>query len=885
MTGVRPNDPRVDAGLSSGEAAQRLADAGANLLPESRPQSLSRLLLDVVSEPMFFLLLCTGLVYLVLGDLAEALLLLGFVVLVIGMTLLEKHRTQRTLEALRDLSAPRALVLRDQQPQRIAARDLVVGDLLLLREGDRIAADAELQSGLLSVNESLLSGEATPAHKYPRRGDSAASAAPVSEVIVSPAEDSSASNTHSDDARLYASTVVVSGEGRARVTATGPHTAVGQIGRAVDQQVPQRSGLQRASKRLVQVMGSLALLTALGQMALAYWWDLQSVTASVLAGLALAMALLPEEIPVILTVFFAMGAWRLAQQRVLTRQIAAVEALGAITVLAVDKTGTLTHNHMQVAELAISSLHGHSHVFKVPTGPTTPPLPEAFHRLAEFAMLATPADPFDPMELAIEQFCQRYLAGTEHLRAAQSPAVEYPLTRDILAMTKVFTSQQPRLYTLATKGAPEAITDLCHLSPAQTELISQQIRLLADRGLRVLGVACGHWQAPASTQQTPAPWPASQHDFEFRFLGLIALADPPRAEVPAAITTCLQAGIRVMMMTGDHANTARAIARQVGLPHHEAVLRGAEMATLTDSALAKRLSHCSICARLQPADKLRLVKVLQQQGHVVAMTGDGVNDAPALRAANIGIAMGQRGTDVAREAAAMVLLDDSFERIVQAIAQGRRIYQNIGKACRFTFAVHVPIVLLAMLPVLVHWPAILLPVHIALLELLINPACTLLFEAEPANRALMLRPPRHANSSPFNAPHIGFGLLQGAGVALLLFALYSWLQLQHAPAARSASLLILLLLASVYLLIICNRDLSQPLWRQRFADNPWLIRLTLVFVGFVALVLQLPLLRRLLGVQVPTFHELGLAALLFLLLLLWLELVRQLANWLAQRSA
>ena len=876
MTGVLPSDPSASAGLSSGEAAQRLASTGANLLPESQPQSLMRLLLDVITEPMFFLLLGTGLIYLVLGDLAEALLLLGFVVLVIGMTLLEKHRTQRTLEALRDLSAPRALVLRDQQPQRIAARDLVVGDLLLLREGDRIAADAELQSGLLSVNESLLSGEATPAHKYPRRADTAAREVPVSNMP---------SNTHGDDARLYASTVVVSGEGRARVTATGTHTAVGQIGREVAQQVPQRSGLQRASKRLVQVMGSLALLTALGQMALAYWWDLQSLTASVLAGLALAMALLPEEIPVILTVFFAMGAWRLAQQRVLTRQIAAVEALGAITVLAVDKTGTLTHNHMQVAELAISSLHGHSHVFKVPTGPTTEPLPEAFHRLAEFAMLATPADPFDPMELAIEQFCQRYLAGTEHLRAAQSPAVEYPLTRDILAMTKVFTSQQPRLYTLATKGAPEAITDLCHLSPTQTELISQQIRLLADRGLRVLGVACGHWQAPASTLQTPAPWPASQHDFEFRFLGLIALADPPRAEVPAAITTCQQAGIRVMMMTGDHANTARAIARQVGLPHHEDVLRGAEMATLTDSALAERLRNCSICARLQPADKLRLVKVLQQQGHVVAMTGDGVNDAPALRAANIGIAMGQRGTDVAREAAAMVLLDDSFERIVQAIAQGRRIYQNIGKACRFTFAVHVPIVLLAMLPVLVHWPAILLPVHIALLELLINPACTLLFEAEPANRTFMQRPPRHASSSPFNAPHIGFGLLQGAGVALLLFALYSWLQLQHAPAARSASLLILLLLASVYLLIICNRDLSQPLWRQRFADNPWLIRLTLVFVGFVALVLQLPLLRRLLGVQIPTFDELGLAALLFFLLLLWLELVRQLANWLANQKA
>lgn len=848
-------------GLSSADAATRLRANGPNLLPEHQPQSLQRLALDVLSEPMFLLLLCTGLIYLLLGDLAESLVLLGFVLLVIGMTLLEKHRTQRTLEALRDLSAPRALVLRDHMPCRIASCDLVVGDVMLLREGDRIAADARLISGMLTVNESLVTGEAVPVHKRSADSQSQASA----------------------DTALYASTLVVHGEALALVQAVGQHTAVGQIGLAVAQQQPPRSALQHAAKRLVQIMGSLAVITALGYMLLAYAWDQQPLLQSVLSGLALAMALLPEEIPVILTVFFAMGAWHLAQQRVLTRQISAVEALGAITVLAVDKTGTLTHNRMQVAELACSTAQGQSQVFVVPA--TNVPaaarasLPEAFHQVAEFAMLATPANPFEPMELAIDQFCQQYLAGTEHLRANQSPQQEYPLTHDILAMTKVFHSQQPQLYKLAAKGAPEAITDLCHLDAAQCEQIGLQIRLMADRGLRVIGIACGEWHA----SDAPPDWPASQHDFSFRFLGLVGLADPPRAEVPAAIATCGHAGIRVMMMTGDHANTARAIARQVGLlPQHQAaehaVLRGADMAGLSDSALAERLQHTNICARLQPTDKLRLIKVLQQQGQVVAMTGDGVNDAPALRAANIGIAMGLRGTDVAREAAAIVLLDDRFNRIVHAITQGRRIYQNIGKASRFTFAVHVPIVALAMVPMLLHWPALLLPIHIALLELLINPACTLLFEAEPASADLMQRPPRQPRSSPFNAAHIGFGLIQGIGVAAILVAFYSGLMLLHWPPPRSASVLILLLLCSVYLLILSNRDLSRPLGWPRSRVNRWLWPMTWSFAALLGLMLATPWLRQVLGLQLPSGLELAMAGAVVVVLLLWLELVRHLAQ-------
>ena len=387
---------------------------------------------------------------------------------------------------------------------------------------------------------------------------------------------------------------------------------------------------------------------------------------SLLSGIALAMAILPEEIPVILTVFLALGAWRISKQRVLTRRVSAVEALGAITVLAVDKTGTLTQNRMEVSQLVTAT-----EAFRNDRAAS---LPESFHELTEFAMLATPADPFDPMEKAIQLFGHRWLAGTEHVHDDRIPEFGYELSSEILAMTQVFSSANPSQHLLATKGAPEAVADLCHLPQAERDRIQSQVETMADGGLRVLGVARGNWQGSAM--------PRSQHDFTFAFLGLVGFADPPRPEVPSAIAECRKAGVRVIMLTGDHPATARAIARQAGLSERPELITGPEIAALDDAALREKMRHVDLCARLQPEQKLRLVQVLKADGHVVAMTGDGVNDAPALKAADVGIAMGERGTDVAREAAALVLLDDSFASIVAAIRQGRRIYDNIVRGCK-----------------------------------------------------------------------------------------------------------------------------------------------------------------------------------------------------------
>ena len=863
-------------GLSAAEAARRLATEGPNLLPGSAPKSTLAIVRDVVTEPMFLMLLAAGSIYLALGDRGEALFLLGFVFVVIGITLAQERKTQRALESLRDLSAPRALVIRDGQEQRIAGREVVRGDLLVLHEGDRIAADALLIDGQLEVDESLLTGEAVPVAKLPLAQDSqnaqasASAGAPAAnagppQARPAPSGGSAAHEVASVGA-IYASTVVTRGVAVAQVCATAAHTAVGRIGADLAATVEPPSALQQGSRRLVRNLGIGALVLALAQVLLGWWWNSRPLLESLLSGIALAMAILPEEIPVILTVFLALGAWRISHQKVLTRRVTAVEALGAITVLAVDKTGTLTMNRMAVAELASGEQH-----FRPESASE---LPEHFHLLAEFAMLATPADPFDPMEKAIQHFGHQWLQGTEHVHDGREPEFEYALSGEILAMTRVFASDEPNVHLLATKGAPEAVADLCHLDAAQQGAIRRQVEAMAERGLRVLGVARGRWKGAAPAPGQSPPWPQSQHDFDFDFLGLVALADPPRTEVPAALAECRRAGVRVIMMTGDHPATARAIAQQVGLSDRPDVITGAQLEALDDASLSERLRHVDLCARLKPQHKLRLVQLLRASGEVVAMTGDGVNDAPALKAADVGIAMGERGTDVAREAAALVLLDDSFARIVAAIRQGRRIDSNIRKAVRFVFAVHVPIIGLALVPTLLHWPVLLLPVHIVLLELLIDPACSIVFEAEAEDSDTMARAPRPVSDSPFAAAPLLWSVLQGLGLAAVLLGGQAWLVHQGWHPDQGRTVVFGTLVLCVLLLILANRDLSRPALLGVTDPNPWLWRIAAAMVVLLAAVMGIAWLRHLMGLALPGAQGAVVAGCLLALCLVWLELVR-----------
>ena len=743
-----PTDSASLNGLTAAKAHARLAKDGPNELPSDRQRSALTLLLEVMREPMFLLLTGAGVIYLLLGEVQEALMLLFFVVVVIGISLYQEHKTERVLQALRDLSSPRALVVRDGEKQRIAGRELVFEDIILLSEGDRVPADALLLvSNGLQADESLLTGEAAPVRKIAWDGT------PFS---LLPGGD--------DFPQLYSGTLIVQGQGIARVSATGANSEIGQIGKSLQALKIEASPLQRETRRIVKVVGLIGVLLCVA-VVLLYGLTRGAWLQAFLAGIALAMSILPEEFPFVLTVFMALGAWRIARQQVLTRRVPALETLGAATMLCADKTGTITENRMTVTQLVTPEGR-----FDVDYG-NDQALPEAFHELVEFSVLASAADPFDPMEKAFKRLAEHYLADTEHLHSDWTLVQQYPLSRDLLAMSHGWKATQRDEYVVAAKGAPEAIADLCHLPPSARDAIAAQVDHLATQGLRMLAMAKASYQGAA--------WPPIQHDIPFTFLGMIALADPVRAEVPQAIQLAQRAGIKVAMITGDYPATALAVAREAGIDHASELLSGAEMAALSDAELQARIARTRIFARIAPEQKLRLVQAYQANGEVVAMTGDGVNDAPALKAAHIGIAMGGRGTDVAREAAALVLLDDNFATIVSAIRLGRRIYDNLHKAMTYIIAAHVPIAGMALIPLLFGLPLAFSPAHIVFLELIINSACAIVFEAEPEERGIMDRPPRRPDAPLFDLRTLLVALAQGGGCVA-----HGRRGLRHCPASR-----------------------------------------------------------------------------------------------------
>ena len=793
-------------GLTGAQAAARLERHGYNELASARRRGLPEVAAGVMREPMFLLLIACGAIYLVLGDRQEALMLLGFVFVVIGITLFQENKVERALEALRNLASPRARVLRDGELRIIPGREVVPDDIVLLAEGDRVPADAALlETTNLMIDESLLTGESAPVSK--RLG--MAGALP-------------AAQTGSDSlALVYSGTLVVQGKAMARVTGTGGNTAIGRIGRALYDIEPEVTRVQRETavvvRRLAGAAGVLAAVVALWYGAARGDW-----LNGLLVGLTLAMALLPEELSVVLTIFLGLGGWRLAQKQVLARRVAAIEMLGAATVLCVDKTGTLTENRMTLTRLVVD---GQSvDLADLPGGA----LPELYHELLEFSILASHRDPFDPMEKAIHRSAQATLAQTEHLHGDWTLLNEYPLSPALLAMSRVWRSDERGQYVVAAKGAPEAIADLCHLDAAATARLNREVDLLARQGLRVLGVARASF--------SPTRLPALQHDFAFEFIGLIGLADPVRADVPAAIAEALAAGIRVVMMTGDYQETAMRIADQAGLDAHGKAVTGAELDALTDAQLSARIRHANVFCRVAPEQKLRLVNALKAHGEIVAMTGDGVNDAPALKAAHIGIAMGSRGTDVAREAAALVLLNDDFSSIVKAVRLGRRIFDNLRKAIAFVVAVHIPIIGMSLIPVALGWPLALMPAHILFLQLIIDPACSIVFEAEPEEADVMARPPRPPAASVFDRHTLGLGCLHGSLLLALLLAIYGFM-LAHGKAAEEARALTFSTLVVTNLgLIFVNRSHTRKLRDTLVTPNAawwWISGITLLFLGLV----------------------------------------------------
>lgn len=799
----------VRHGLTDAEVANRQQSDGFNELPRPDRRTVPAIVVEVLREPMLSLLLAGGLVYLLLGDMKEALILLVFATLSVTITVVQESRTEKVLEALRDLTSPRALVIRNGKRVRIAGRDVVRGDIVCLSEGDRVPADAVLlEASDLEIDESLLTGESVPVRKTDDRSR-------VTRQRAVPGGN--------DLPYVFSGSLIVRGSGIAEVTATGARGEIGKIGQSLSQlelEPPRLRAQTRRLTRIAAIGGAVVSVLAV----LLYGLMRGGWLEAILAGIALGMSMLPEEFPVVLAVFMAMGAWRISRAQVLTRRAAAIETLGSATVLCTDKTGTLTENRMKIAELrrldgAVLRLDAADRAKQS--------LDEPIRSLLEIGTLACAPEPFDPMEKAFHEASADLLHSAVNM--PRGLVQTFGLRPDLLAVSNVWKQDGAVRLVVATKGAPEAVARLCQLDDVRRSAMTRAVEAMAADGLRVLAVATANYSADEL--------PTAHSALKLDLVGLVGLADPLRQSVPAAVADCRRAGIKVVMITGDYPVTAASIGKAAGIDVRE-VITGEQLSHMDDAELARRVQTATIFARIMPEQKLRIVNAFKANGEIVGMTGDGVNDAPSLKSAHIGIAMGGRGTDVAREASSIVLLNDDFGSIVGAVRLGRRIYDNLRKAMGFIFAVHVPIAGLAILPLVSGLPLLFGPVHIALLEMVIDPVCSLVFEAEEDERDVMDRSPRSPAEPLFSSQLIGWSVFQG----FLTFALAGGITLIAArrglPDTELRALAFFTLVMSVLALILVNRSFGASVLAALRRPNPTL----LIVVVVVGLVLSLSLL-------------------------------------------
>jgi Ca2+-transporting ATPase len=802
-------------GLTSIQAAEKIKYEGYNELASAKPKNLLRIALEVIKEPMFLLLISCGLLYVMLGDYREGITLLSTIFIIIFITFYQYQKTEKSLEALKKISSPRALVIRDGQEIRIPGREVVPDDIIKINEGDRIPADAILlESVNITLDESLLTGESVPIAKNVPDDES------------------------DKKAMLFSGTLVVQGKGTAKVLATGPKTKFGQIGASLQSIEQFETRLQKEMRALIRNLFIAGSILSIG-VAVAFYFTRGNLIQSVLNGLATAMAILPEEFPVVLTVFLALGAWRLSKKNVLTRKPSAIETLGSATVLCSDKTGTITQNKMELVSLFYSDKIFYKNDFSEKDG--------HIQDLIFTAFRASQKDSMDPMEKAIKKV---YSEIFPEWGSSEKFIKEYSLSKQLFAMTRVFQGSPLGSFSVCCKGSPEAIFALCKMNDLEIAPHLININRMAEKGYRVIAVAKSTWDQ--------ATLPPTQYDFDFKFLGILAFEDPIRPEVPQAIQECNEAGIKVILITGDFPSTATSIASQIGLLSDGSVLTGQQLKQMNDAQLQKAIKTVNVFARIIPEQKLQIVKALKANGEIVAMTGDGVNDAPALKAADIGVAMGGKGTDVAREASSLVLLDDNFFSIVSAIRSGRKIYDNLQKAMSYIIAIHVPIIGIALLPAFFpSLPLLLMPIHIVFLELIIDPVCSIAFESEQEELGIMQRPPRIANELFFGWSKMVFSLTQGLILLAMVFAVYfRSLHEGHQEGEVRAMAFTSLVIGNVFLIITSlskSRNFISVLMRKNLTVP--------VIIGIVwllmLLIISVPALQQIFAFQFPEWYHFG----------------------------
>jgi Ca2+-transporting ATPase len=768
-------------GLTQEQADYILRRDGFNELATAKPKKLISIIVEIIKEPMISLLLAGGILYLLLGDKTEAIMLLFSIFVVVGISLYQEKRTEKSLYALAQLSSPRAVVIRNGQEKRIAGREVVLGDLVILTEGDRVPADIKLIEAVnLSIDESLLTGESQPVEKDIAKNGQA-----------------------------YSGSLIVKGHGLGQVVATGIKSEIGKISGSLKSIEIEKTLLQKEIKLLIKWLAIIGLIMC-GALAITYIATKGGIVDGLLAGLTLAIGILPEEFPIVLLIFMAVGAWRLAKINVLTRRAATIETLGAATVLCVDKTGTITKNKMTIDKIMTGKailLNGF----------------EDERDIIKYGIMASQQKPFDPLETAFIEAGKQYFSEGD-LYQNFKLIKEYPLDVTSLSVAHVY-KEDSGGYIVALKGAPEAVADLCHLKDHQK--ILAEVSAMAKDGLRVIAVAKGAYQKDQL--------PKDRHEIKFEFLGLVGLKDPIRSGVKESVELANKAGIRIIMITGDHKETALDVAKHINLKTN-GVITGSDFEGMTQQQRRAVLTETSVFSRVVPHQKLLIVEELKKMGEIVAMTGDGVNDAPALKSAHIGIAMGLRGTDVAREASPIVLLDDDFNSIIDGVKTGRRIYDNLQKAINYLISIHIPIVILAILPVIFGVPLILMPIHIVFLEFIIDPTCTLVFESDKADKDIMLRKPRRARDKIISLKNLLLPIIRGVVIGLIVFmAYYHYLPSYGEKGARTFAFVLFVSLNII--LIFVNLSKNENIF-SKIAKNDNRALIAVILITLLIMVLS-----------------------------------------------
>lgn len=778
-------------GLTDEQVAQARAQYGANKLEYKKENTFLEVLLRIFAEPMTILLLVASVIYFISGETGNGVFMAVAILFITSISLYQDARSKNALEKLKDLSQPRCKVIRNGEQVEIKNEELVVGDLLLAEEGASITADGMIvQSNDFSVNESVLTGESMAVFK----------------------------DKNKDDNYLYSGTIVASGLAIAEITAIGNETRLGKIGKSL-------AGIQEEKTPLeLQISNFVKWMAVVGVVVLALvwvinYWESQNILGSLLQSLTLAMSILPEEIPVAFTTFMALGAWRLMKLGIVVKQTKTVETLGSATVICTDKTGTLTENKMSLAWLY--TLKNNS-VLR-----PTDVLNIHDLELLSLSMWASEPRPFDPMEVALHQAYQQ-LAGKDE-RPHYQLVHEYPLGGKPPMMTHVFANNQGQRI-IAAKGAPEALLAVSNLDEHEIRQIHAAIELLATDGYRVLGVAVSTFEG--------ADYPAKQQDLPFEFKGLVAFYDPPKANIGKVLEDFYTAGIQVKIITGDNAATTEAIARQIGFKDHDKSITGDELMALSDYELQKRVMDTAIFTRMFPEAKLNIINALKANKQIVAMTGDGVNDGPALKASHIGVAMGQKGTEIAKQAASLILLEDDLSKMVDSVAMGRKIYTNLKKAIQYIISIHIPIILTVFVPLALGWlyPNIFSPIHIIFLELIMGPTCSIIYENEPMESHTMRQKPKPLSDTFFRLKELSTSIVQGLMITAGTLSAYQLAVAEGQNEAVTRTMVfVVLITANVFLTLINRSFYYSILTTLKYKNNlvPFIILLTVALVSLI----------------------------------------------------